>query len=65
MIFQLLILLAIGLVYLVPMAKIFSRAGWNPWTVLLLLVPLVNIVMLWVFAYGQWPALKDQAEAFS
>ena len=59
------VLLVVAAIYLVPVAKIFSRAGWNPWTALLMMVPLVNIVMLWVFAYGRWPALKDPADAFS
>ena len=64
-VYHILILTIVVAIYLVPIAKILGRAGWNPWLVLLWIVPFVNIVMLWVFAYGTWPALKDRTDAFS
>jgi hypothetical protein len=41
----------------VLLARVVRRAGFSPWWVLLALVPLVNLVVLWVFAYTRWPAL--------
>jgi hypothetical protein len=37
--------------------RIIRRAGYSGWWVLILLVPVVNIVMFWVFAFSSWPAL--------
>ena len=34
-----------------------QKTGINPAWSLLGLVPFVNIVALWVFAYARWPAL--------
>jgi hypothetical protein len=41
-------------------SRALVRAGFAAWWVLLGLIPIVNIVMLWVFAYSKWPALPDQ-----
>jgi uncharacterized membrane protein YhaH (DUF805 family) len=37
--------------------RVFRKAGRNGWLSLLLLVPVVNIVVVWVFAFMRWPAL--------
>jgi uncharacterized membrane protein YhaH (DUF805 family) len=42
--------------------RVLKRAGYSPWWALLVLVPLVNLVALWVFAYVRWPAI-DGASA--
>jgi hypothetical protein len=41
--------------FLVPCWRIVSKAGFNGALSLLGLIPLVNIVMLWVFAFVKWP----------
>ena len=43
---------------LIPMGNIIKRAGYNPWLVLLGIVPVVNIVMFLVFAFSAWPRLR-------
>jgi len=43
------------IVMMVPYWRIVSKAGYNGWLSLLMLVPLVNIVMLFVFAFSEWP----------
>jgi hypothetical protein len=54
-----LVIIAIVLViYLVPLVMIIRKAGYNGFWVLLLFVPLVNIIMLWVFAFAKWPSLR-------
>ena len=45
----------IGLViYLVPMWVIFKKAGFAPALSLLMVVPLVQLVMLYVLAFAPW-----------
>lgn len=41
----------------VPIAKILTRAGWNRWWTIVFFVPFLNLVILWVFAFGRWPTL--------
>lgn len=38
---------------------ILNKAGYSRWWTLLFLVPLINIIMIWVFAFGKWPALNE------
>lgn len=59
-------MLFIGFVMLVSLAitiviywKIFSKAGWSGAMGLLMLVPLVNIVMLFVLAFATWPIQRE------
>jgi hypothetical protein len=58
-----LIALLIGtLIYLVPMWQIVKKAGFAPALSLLMLIPMVNLVMLYVFAFCNWkvaPALRQ------
>jgi hypothetical protein len=44
-----------------PVVRILRRAGLNGWWVLLWLIPIVNVVALWVFAYVRWPATNPKA----
>jgi hypothetical protein len=43
-----------------PYFKIFSKAGFSGWLALLMLVPLVNIAMLFFLAFAEWPALRNR-----
>jgi hypothetical protein len=38
--------------------RIIRRAGYSGWWALILLVPVVNLVMIWVFAFSTWPILR-------
>ncbi|EJL28503.1 hypothetical protein PMI01_03515 [Caulobacter sp. AP07] len=48
-------LLATGFVLGFPAARILRRAGFSPWWSFLVLVPYLNVVALWVFAFVRWP----------
>ena len=61
--FGFLVMIAVLLLVGVPVAKILGKAGYSRWLVILYFVPLVNLVMLWVFAFGDWPALRGRAGA--
>jgi uncharacterized membrane protein YhaH (DUF805 family) len=42
--------------------RILQKAGFDGWWALVLLVPIVNIAMIWVFAFIHWPNLKTGIE---
>jgi len=57
-IWQVIIILA--MIFLVSWiyGRILHKAGYSRWWVALLFIPLVNIIMIWVFAFADWPNLK-------
>ena len=53
--------IAIALViFVVPLVKILRKSGYSGWWILIWLVPIANIVMLWVFAFSDWPNLAKR-----
>lgn len=46
------------LVSLIALAVIVRKAGYSGWWVLVAPVPLLNVVMLCVFAASRWPLLR-------
>ena len=40
--------------------RILNKAGYSRWWSLIMFVPLVNVVMVWVFAFANWPRLGSQ-----
>lgn len=49
------IILALVLVG-VPFAKILDRAGFSKIWTLLVIIPVLNVLALWVLAYSRWPS---------
>ena len=43
--------------------RILSKAGYSGWWCLATLVPILNLVMIWVFAYADWLALRPAVSA--
>ncbi|HEV8680734.1 MAG TPA: hypothetical protein VGQ90_15265 [Stellaceae bacterium] len=41
----------------IPVARILRRTGQSAWWSLLVVIPLANLVALWVFAFARWPAV--------
>ncbi|MCX6143077.1 MAG: hypothetical protein NTZ35_07645 [Ignavibacteriales bacterium] len=56
----LLILLAGAVLLVLPYWFIFRKAGFDPNLSLLMLIPLVNVAMLFYLAFAEWPILKQQ-----
>jgi hypothetical protein len=56
---ELIVIVVFWLIFLIPAAKILAKAGYSGWWCLLGFVPLVNIIMFWVFAFADWPALRQ------
>jgi uncharacterized membrane protein YhaH (DUF805 family) len=43
------------LVLAIPGAMILRKAGYSGWWVLIILVPILNLIMYWMFAFTRWP----------
>jgi len=41
--------------------RILKKAGYSRWWVLLIFIPIVNIIMIWVFAFAKWPNIERVA----
>ncbi len=54
--------LAINILYVVAYCKIFSKAGYHWAMGLLMLVPIANLIMPLVLAFGQWPILEGRSQ---
>jgi hypothetical protein len=55
------VVLFMGIVLgVLPYWFIFRKAGFAPALSLLMIIPLVNVVMLFFLAFAEWPVLKEQ-----
>ncbi|WP_244847869.1 hypothetical protein [Caballeronia sp. SL2Y3] len=54
-----LIVIFFCVVTIYPYVRIVKRTGHSGWWVLTGLLPIVNLVMLWVFAFARWPAIES------
>ncbi len=43
----------------VPAVQIAHKAGYSRFWALIVFVPLINLIMLWAFAFARWPALPS------
>ena len=57
--FMMLIGLIIFGIQILVFCKIFSKAGYNWALGLLMLVPIANIIMLFVLAFAEWPIERE------
>lgn len=56
-----LLVIAFMVAMIYPYVRILRRTGFSAWWLLTMLLPIVNMVMLWVFAFVKWPAV-DRAD---
>jgi hypothetical protein len=56
------IFIPIVLISVVPYWQIFKKAGFSPVLSLLMLVPFVGVIVLFVVAFSDWPALRRPPE---
>ncbi len=62
---EFIIILIIFVIIILPVwfiSKIINKAGFSGWFSLLSLVPLLNIIALWVFAFVEWPNVDRRKE---
>jgi membrane protein DedA with SNARE-associated domain len=60
-IFHWLIALIWCVIFIFPAWKIATKAGFPGALSLLMLIPVVNIILIWVFAFIKWPVEKSNA----
>ncbi len=58
-IFVVFVLLIVTAVKILIYCRIFSNAGYCWALGLLMLIPIANIIMLFVLAFGDWPVQKE------
>jgi hypothetical protein len=49
-----------GLIIVIPFWKIFQKAGFNAMLSILMLIPFVNLIMIFYLAFTEWPVLKGK-----
>ena len=57
---QLVVSLVLVAVVVYPYVRIVRRTGHSGWWILTMFVPILNFVMLWVFAFVRWPRVDDR-----
>jgi uncharacterized membrane protein YhaH (DUF805 family) len=40
--------------------RILHHAGYSRWWALTQFVPVLNLIMIWIFAFADWPALRGR-----
>ncbi|AZQ55778.1 hypothetical protein [Burkholderia cenocepacia] len=57
---QLLVSLVLVAIVVYPYVRIVRRTGHSGWWILTMFVPVLNFIMLWVFAFARWPTVDDR-----
>ena len=47
-----------ALLIVVPFWQLWRRTGHSGWISVLMVVPLLNLILLWVLAFKDWPAVR-------
>ena len=56
---ELLIIVLLAVFFVLPVWKIFSKAGYPGYWSLGLFIPLLNIYLWYFLAFSDWPVLKE------
>jgi len=56
--FELLLILVVGGIIVIPFWKIFSKAGFPAIMSMLMIIPFLNIIVLFYLGFAEWPNLK-------
>jgi hypothetical protein len=63
MFFVLIVLAVVIAILIVPYWKIYSRTGQSGALSLLQLIPVINVIMLFILAFGEWPIERELKDA--
>lgn len=58
---ELLVLIVVIVLIVLPYVKIFQKAGHSGWLAICMLLPILNIIILFWFAFSKWP-IEQQLE---
>jgi hypothetical protein len=56
-------LLIVGVIIIWPFWKIFTKAGYSGAMAILMIIPLINVAMIFYLAFSDWPALRKGGQA--
>lgn len=59
----LVVLVLIVWAFVAIFGRVVNRAGYSRWWLLTLVVPVLNLIMLWVFAFADWPVARPRGQA--
>ena len=59
----LVVLVLIVWAFVAIFGRILNRAGHSRWWLLTMVVPVLNLIMLWVFAFADWPVARPRGQA--
>jgi len=45
-------------IVIIPWARIFSKAGYNPVWSIFMVIPFVGLIAIWFFAFSDWKVEK-------
>ncbi len=57
--FALIMCLISAALIVLPFWFIFMKAGYSKWLSLIMIVPVANIVMLYILAFSNWPSQHE------
>lgn len=57
--FGIIMMLIIAALIVLPFWFIFSKAGHSKWLALLMVVPIINIIMLYFLAFSSWHSQRE------
>jgi hypothetical protein len=52
-------MLVIAIAVVIPAWRICQRTGYPGWLGVLILIPVVNLVLLYFLAFSDWPGVKE------
>jgi hypothetical protein len=55
-----LVALSMTVVLIWPAARICRRTGHSPWLGILIVIPLINVALLWFIALSRWPTVLPE-----
>lgn len=53
-------LLLAAIIMIIPFWRIFSKAGYSGWLSILMVIPIINIILLYYLAFAKWPILRGR-----
>jgi len=56
--FALVVGLLILWAFIVIFGRILNRTGYSRWWLATLFVPVLNLIVVWIFAFADWPVSK-------
>lgn len=57
--FCLVLMLIVAVIIIVPFWVIFKKSGHSKWLSLLMVVPIINILVLYFLAFSRWPSISQ------